>query len=124
MNLESKMQSELRNINTRTGFSNCILPVTNTMKIRNKMHEQFIVGSTLSFHLNPIAHTTKVKFNTVSEYECQVLPRFFIDDKRAIDPKSWQLNSNEKNYLDSINVINEKSILLEQDKVGLTEKKE
>ena len=56
----SKMQSELRNINTRIGFWNCILPVTNTTKMRNTMHGQFIVGSPLSFHLNPIEHTTKI----------------------------------------------------------------
>ena len=54
----------------------------------------------------------------------QALPRFFIDEKLAIVPKNWQINSSEKKYLDSINVINEKSILLEQDTIGLTEKKE
>ena len=76
-------------------------------------------------------HTTKIKSNIVSienllckEHENQALPRFFIDEKLAIVPKNWQLNSSEKNYLESINIINEKSILLEQDTVGLTEKKE
>ena len=49
----SKMQSELRKINTRIGFSNCIPPVTNTTKMRNAMHGLFIVGSPLSFRLNP-----------------------------------------------------------------------
>ena len=39
-------------------------------------------------------------------------------------PKNWQLHSIEKNYLDSINIVNEKSVLLEQDTVRLTEKKE
>ena len=82
----SKMQSELRNINTRIGFSNCIPPATNTTKMQNTMHEQFIVGSPLSFHLNPIEHTTKTKSNIVSiekplytEHEYQALPRFLID---------------------------------------------
>ena len=76
-------------------------------------------------------HTTKIKSNIVSienllckEHEYQALPRFFIDEKLAIVPKNWQLNSSEKNYLESINIINEKSILLEQDTAGLTEKKE
>ena len=59
-----------------------------------------------------------------TEHEYQALPRFFIDEKLAIVPQNWQLNSSEKNYLDSINVINEKSILQEQNPVGLTEKKE
>ena len=59
-----------------------------------------------------------------TEHKDQALPGFFIDEKLPIVPKNWQLNSNEKNYLDSINIINEKSILLEQDTVGLTEKKE
>ena len=57
------------------------------------------------------------------EHEDQAVPRFFIDEKLAVVPKSWQLNSGEKNYLDNINVINEKFILLEQDAVRLTEKK-
>ena len=52
------------------------------------------------------------------------MPRFFIDEKLATVLKNRQLNSSEKNYLDSINIINEKSILLEEDTVGLTEKKE
>ena len=43
----SKMQSELRNINTRIGFSNCIPPVTNITKMRNTIHGQFVVGSPL-----------------------------------------------------------------------------
>ena len=30
----SKMQRELRNINTRIGLSNCIRPVTNTTKMQ------------------------------------------------------------------------------------------
>ena len=80
----SKMQSELRNINTRIRFSNCIPPVTNTTKMRNTTHEQFIVASPLSFHLNPIEHTTKIKSNLVSienplytEREYQALPNIF-----------------------------------------------
>ena len=125
------MQRELRNTNTRIGYSNCIPPVTNTTKMRNAMHGQFIVGFPLSFHLNPIEHASKIKSNIVSiekhlytEHEYQALPKFFIDEKLAIIPKNWQLDSREKNYLDSINIINEKSILLEQENFGLTEKKE
>ena len=53
------MQSELRNINTRIGFSNCIPPVAYTTKFQNKMHGQSIIGSPLSFHLKTIAQTTK-----------------------------------------------------------------
>ena len=52
------------------------------------------------------------------------MPRFFIDEKLAIVSKNWELNSSEKNYLDSINIINEKCILMEQDTIQLTEKKE
>ena len=33
-----KIQSELRNINTRTGFLNCIPSVTNITKMRNTTH--------------------------------------------------------------------------------------
>ena len=95
------------------------------------MHGQFIVGFPLSFHLNPIEHTSKIKSNIVpiekhlyTEHEYQALPKFFMDEKLAIVPKNWQLDSREKNYLDSINIINEKSILLEQENFGLTEKKE
>ena len=62
----SKMQSELRNISTYIGISNCIPPVKNTTKMRSTMHGQFIVGSPLSFHLNPMEHTTKIKSNIVS----------------------------------------------------------
>ena len=126
-----KMQSELRNINTRIGYANGIPSAANTTKMRNTIHGQFIVGFPLSFQLNPIEHTTKVKSNIVSienplltEHEYQALPGFFLDEKLAIVPKNWQLNSSEKNYLDSINIINEKSILLELDTVVLTEKKE
>ena len=78
------MQGELRSINTRIGFSNYIPPVTNTTKMRNTMHGQLIVGFPLSFHLNPIEHTTKIKSNIVSlekrlctEHEYQALSRFF-----------------------------------------------
>ena len=53
------MQSELRNISTRIGFSNCIPPVAYTTKLQNKMHGQSIIGSPQSFHLNPIEQTTK-----------------------------------------------------------------
>ena len=62
----SKIQSELRNMNTRIGFSNCIPPMTNTTKMRNTMYGRFIVDSPLSFYLNPIEHTTKTKSNIVS----------------------------------------------------------
>ena len=98
----SKMQSELRNINTRIGFLSCIPSVTNTSKMRNIMHGRFIVGSPQSFHLNPIEHTTKAKSNVVSienslytEHEYQVLPKFFIDEKLAIVLKNWQLTSSK-----------------------------
>ena len=91
----SKMQSEIRNINTSVGYSNCIPPVTNTPKMRNTMHGQFIVGSALSFHLNPIELITKIKSNTVSfenplyiEHKYQALPGFFIDEKLPIVPKN------------------------------------
>ena len=53
------MQSELRNINTRIRFSNCIPPVAYTTKLQNKMHGKSIIGSPQSFHLNPIEQTTK-----------------------------------------------------------------
>ena len=43
----SKMQSDLRNMNTCIGFSNCIPPMTNTTKMRNTMHRQFMVSSPL-----------------------------------------------------------------------------
>ena len=66
-----------------------------------------------------------VENSLYTEHKYQALPRCFINEKLTIVPKNWQLNSSEKkNYLDSINIINEKSILLEQDSVGLTEKKE
>ena len=91
----SKMQSEIRNISTSIGYSNCIPPVTNTPKMRNTMHGQFIVGSALSFHLNPIELITKIKSNTVSfenplyiEHKYQALPGFFIDEKLPIVPKN------------------------------------
>ena len=90
-----KMQSELRNINTRIGYSNGIPSATNTTKMRNTIHGQFIVGFPLSFQLNPIEHTTKVKSNIVSienplltEHEYQALPGFFLDEKLAIVPKN------------------------------------
>ena len=77
--------------------------MTNTAKIRNTTYGRFIVGSPLSFHLNSIENTTKIKSNIVStenplytEHEYQALPRFFIDEKLAIVPKNWQLNSSEK----------------------------
>ena len=93
----SKMQSELRNINTRIGFLSCIPSVTNTSKMRNIMHGRFIVGSPQSFHLNPIEHTTKAKSNVVSIENSlyQVLPKFFIDEKLAIVLKNWQLTSSK-----------------------------
>ena len=94
--------------------------------MRNTMHGQLIVGSPLSFYLNPIEHTTKIKSNIASlekplctEHEDQALSRFFIDEKLAIVPKNGQLNSSRKNYLNSVNLMNEKSILLEQDKTPM-----
>ena len=85
----------------------------------NIIYGQFIAGSPLSFHLNPIEHETKIKSNIVSiakplytKHEYQALPRFFVDEKLAIVSKNWQLNLSEKNYLYSINIINEKSISL------------
>ena len=89
------MQRKLPNINTRIGFSNCIPPATNATKMQNTMHGQFIVGSPLSFHLNPIEHATKIKSNIVSvenslytEHKYQALPRCFINEKLAIVPKN------------------------------------
>ena len=65
----------------------------NTTKVRNAMHGLFIVGSPLSFRLNPTEHTTKIKSNIVSiektlytEHGYQVLPRFVIYQKLAIVP--------------------------------------
>ena len=113
-----------------TGFSNCIPPVTSTTKMLNTMPRQFIAVFLLSFHLNPTEYTTKIISNAVSvenylytEYEYQALPRFFIDEKLAIVPKIWQHNSSEKIYLDSINIINEKSLCWEQGTIVLTEKR-
>ena len=80
---------------------------------------------------NPREHTTKIKSNIVSsennlytEHEYQTLQSFFVDEKLVVVTKNWQLNSSENNYLDSMDIIGEKSILLKQDTVGLTEKKE
>ena len=105
------MRSELRNINTRIGFSNCIPPVAYTSKTRNTMHGQFIVSSPLSFHLNPIEDTTKIKSNIVliekplcTGHLYQALPRLFIDKKLVIVPK--------QNYLHSINMKNRKTYLI------------
>ena len=50
-------------------------------------------------------------------------PFHFIDEKLAIVPKIWQHNSSEKIYLDSINIINEKSLCWEQGTIVLTEKR-
>ena len=76
------------------------------------MHGKLILDSTLSFHLNPIEHTTKIKSSAVSiksamytEHEYQALPSFCLDGKFAVVPKNWQLSSSEKKYLDSINII-------------------
>ena len=100
------MQSELRNINTCIGFSNCIPPVANTIKMRKKMHGQFIAGFPLSFHRNPMEHSTKIKSNIVSienpvyrEYKYQAFSKMLIDRNLAIVPKNWQLNSSEKKLL-------------------------
>ena len=69
------------------------------------MHGQFIIGSPLSFDVNPMEHGTKIKSDIVSawkplctEHEYQALPRFFIDEKLAIVPKNWKLNSHEKKF--------------------------
>ena len=84
------------------------------------MHGQFMVSSPLSLHLNLLDHAT----NIVSVEKPQDLPRFFIDEKLAIVHKNFQLNSSEKIYFDKINFVNEKSISLEKNTVGLPEKKE
>ena len=49
----------------------------------------------LSFHLNPIGHTTIIKSNIVSvekllttKHEYKALPRFFIDENLAIVAKN------------------------------------
>ena len=62
--------------------------------MQNTMHRQFIVGSPLSFHFNPIEHITKIKSNIVSienplytEHEYQTLPRFIIYEKLVVVPK-------------------------------------
>ena len=126
------MQGDLRNINTRIEFSNYIPPVTNTTKMRNTMHGQLIVGSLLSFDLNPIEHTSKIKSNIVSlekplctEHEYQALSRFFIDEKLAIVPKNGQLNSSGKKLSELCKCYKWKIYLAgtRQDTDGITVKK-
>jgi len=63
------------------GFANCIPYISDDNKFRNTPYGQFLIGSPLSFHLNPIEHTTKVKTNIVtidnpcySEHEFKELP--------------------------------------------------
>ena len=80
----SNPQIELRNINTRIGFSNCIPPVTNTMKMRNAMHGQFIVGSPLLFHLNPIEHTTKIKSNIIPTEKPLYTEHEYINNMKSL----------------------------------------
>ena len=70
------------------------------------MHGQFIVGFPLSFHRNPMEHSTNIKSNIVSienplyrEYEYQAFSKMLIDKNLAIVPKNWQLNSSGKKLL-------------------------
>ena len=75
----TKMQNELQYINIRIEFSNCIPPVTNTTKMQNAMHGQFMVSSPLSFHLNLVERTTNIvsvekPLYTKHKYSSQKLP--------------------------------------------------
>ena len=80
------------------------------------MHGQFIIGSPLSFDVNPMEHGTKIKSDIVSawkplctEHEYQALPRFFIDEKLAIVPKNWKLNSREKKFTWTVLILQMKN---------------
>ena len=77
--------------------------------MRKKIHGQFIVAYyiiPLSFHRNPMEHSSKIKSNIVSienplyrEYEYEAFSKMLIDKNLAIVPKNWQLNSSGKKLL-------------------------
>ena len=88
--------------------------------MRDGMDGHFLVGS---FNLNPIEHATKIKSNIISiekppytEHEYQLLPRLFIDEKLV--RQNLKVNLSEKNYLDSNNIINKKSIYWNKASLG------
>ena len=108
---ERKLQAETISINKNIGFACCVPPRDKWNIITNTPHGQFVNGSPLSFHLNPIVfdrdvHTNICKAHSTPAscfYDKQsiLLPKDFFKDDSILLPK-WQLNEKEKMYLDSL----------------------
>ena len=62
------MRQKLHDIDKNIGFSNCVPSINDNTKFRNTAYGQYLIGSPLSFHLNPIEHTTKIKTNIIDVF--------------------------------------------------------
>ena len=78
------MQSELRNINTGIGFSNCIAAATSNPTMQSTIFGQLIAYS----RKNSKKYTNKIKINIIvidnplyTEHEYRALPIRFINKK-------------------------------------------
>ena len=127
---ERKLQAETISINKNIGFACCVPPRDKWNIITNTPHGQFVNGSPLSFHLNPIVfdrdvHTNICKAHSTPAscfYDKQsiLLPKDFFKDDSILLPK-WQLNEKEKMYLDSLQLTEEESRDLEQSTIKQSE---
>lgn len=119
------MQAKLQERDKKIGFACCVPPVGLNQEEINTKFGQFVVGSPLSFHLNPVGFTTKVETNInkiknplYSEHDYTELPLLFIKDENELVPKDWVNTPTEQNYLNSIKISREKCRLLETDTVS------
>ena len=120
-----EMQEELKKENKNIGFACCIPPIdADNVKLINTIHGEFLAESPLSYHLNPIGYDFEIKTNIPKLNQApphtQHLPvqlpfSFFQVDCEVIP--HWELSDESKNYIESISVTNEESILLESETV-------
>ena len=121
-----EMQEELRNQNKNIGLACCIPPINICeVKLTNTRYGRFMSNSPLSYQLNPLGYdfeiTTNIlknsQFPTPSQHHSVQLPFRFFSSNCEIIP-DWNLSDESKNYIQSLELSNEESILLESETVN------
>ena len=117
-----QLQNSLSSIDKNIGFAHCIQPVSTAGSVKTEFGN-FLVGSLLSYQLQPVEFNFKVLYNV--REDCPQKPdspniskidlplAFILETKFRPD---WNLTNVEMSYLETIKISNEQSV--EKETVG------
>ena len=113
-----QLQNSLSSIDKNIGFAHCIQPVSTAGSVKTEFGN-FLVGSPLSYQLQPVEFNFKVLSNIREDCPQKPdspdlskigLPLAFIQESKV--RLDWTLTNVEMSYLEAIKISNEQSVKL------------